>query len=258
MEFLSELLLPGNTSLAATLVLLSFVIAVGIYLGKIRFWGVSLGVTFVLFVGILMGHFGYEIQPEVLKFVREFGLILFIFAIGLQVGPGFFSSFKKGGIRLNMLAVLGILLNVAIVVAIYFIDGKTSISALVGVMSGAVTNTPGLAAAQQAAPSPEDVNLMSMGYAAAYPLGVLGIILSILITKAIFRVKIEDEIDEIQPRDRGGTGETPSGKLRGGEHSCRRQDTPSAPSQDTAISWYPDLWTKGATSSSPNRAPRYM
>ncbi len=197
MEFLSELLLPGNTSLAATLVLLSFVIAVGIYLGKIRFWGVSLGVTFVLFVGILMGHFGYEIQPEVLKFVREFGLILFIFAIGLQVGPGFFSSFKKGGIRLNMLAVLGILLNVAIVVAIYFIDGKTSISALVGVMSGAVTNTPGLAAAQQAAPSPEDVNLMSMGYAAAYPLGVLGIILSILITKAIFRVKIEDEIDEI-------------------------------------------------------------
>lgn len=197
MEFLSELLLPGNTSLAATLVLLSFVIAVGIYLGKIRFWGVSLGVTFVLFVGILMGHFGYEIQPEVLKFVREFGLILFIFAIGLQVGQGFFSSFKKGGIRLNMLAVLGILLNVAIVVAIYFIDGKTSISALVGVMSGAVTNTPGLAAAQQAAPSPEDVNLMSMGYAAAYPLGVLGIILSILITKAIFRVKIEDEIDEI-------------------------------------------------------------
>lgn len=102
MEFLQELLLPGNTSLAATLVLLSFVIAVGIYLGKIRFWGVSLGVTFVLFVGILMGHFGYEIQPEVLKFVREFGLILFIFAIGLQVGPGFFSSFKKGGIRLNL------------------------------------------------------------------------------------------------------------------------------------------------------------
>lgn len=197
MEFLSELLLPGNTSLAATLVLLSFVIAVGIYLGKIRFWGVSLGVTFVLFVGILMGHFGYTIEGEVLKFVREFGLILFIFAIGLQVGPGFFSSFKKGGVRLNMLAVLGILLNVAIVVAIYYIDGSTSISALVGVMSGAVTNTPGLAAAQQAAPSPEDVNLMSMGYAAAYPLGVLGIILSILITKAIFRVKIEDEIEQI-------------------------------------------------------------
>ena len=198
MEFLQELLLPGNTSLAATLVLLSFVIAAGIYLGKIRFWGVSLGVTFVLFVGILMGHFGYEIQPEVLKFVREFGLILFIFAIGLQVGPGFFSSFKKGGVRLNMLAVLGILLNVAIVVAIYFIDGKTSISALVGVMSGAVTNTPGLAAAQQAVGADlEAVNTMSMGYAAAYPLGVLGIITAILLIKAIFRVRIEDEIEQI-------------------------------------------------------------
>ena len=197
MDFLSELLLPGNTSLASTLVLLSFVIAVGIYLGKIRFWGVSLGVTFVLFVCILMGHFGYEIEPSVLKFVREFGLILFIFAIGLQVGPGFFSSFKKGGIRLNMLAVLAILLNVAIVVTIYYLDGTTSISALVGVMSGAVTNTPGLAAAQQAAPIPDDVNLMSMGYAAAYPLGVLGIIFSMLLVKAIFRVKMEDEIDEI-------------------------------------------------------------
>ena len=198
MEFLQELLLPGNTSLAATLVLLSFVIAVGLYLGKIRFWGVSLGVTFVLFVGILMGHFGYEIQPEVLKFVREFGLILFIFAIGLQVGPGFFSSFKKGGIRLNMLAVLGIMLNVGIVVAIYFINGKTSISALVGVMSGAVTNTPGLAAAQQAVGADlEAVNTMSMGYAAAYPLGVLGIITSILLVKAIFRVKIDDEIEQL-------------------------------------------------------------
>jgi putative transport protein len=198
MEFLQELLWPGNTSLASTLVLLSFVIAAGIYLGKIRFWGVSLGVTFVLFVGILMGHFGYEIQPEVLKFVREFGLILFIFAIGLQVGPGFFSSFKKGGVRLNMLAMLGILLNVGIVVAIYFIDGKTSINALVGVMSGAVTNTPGLAAAQQAVGSNlEAVNTMSMGYAAAYPLGVLGIITSILLVKAIFRVKIENEIAEI-------------------------------------------------------------
>jgi len=198
MEFLQDLLWPGSTSLASTLVLLSFVIAVGIYLGKIRFWGVSLGVTFVLFVGILMGHFGYEVQPEVLKFVREFGLILFIFAIGLQVGPGFFSSFKKGGVRLNMLAVLGIVLNVAIVITIYYIDGTTSINALVGVMSGAVTNTPGLAAAQQAVGTDLDaVNTMSMGYAAAYPLGVLGIITSILLVKAIFRVKIENEIDEI-------------------------------------------------------------
>ena len=197
MDFLKDLLWPGQTSLAATLVLLSFVIAAGIYLGKIKFGGISLGVTFVLFVGILMGHFGYEIDPAVLKFVREFGLILFIFAIGLQVGPGFFSSFKKGGIKLNMLATLGILLNVAIVIAIYFIDGTTSINALVGVMSGAVTNTPGLAAAQQAAADLEAVNTMSMGYAAAYPLGVLGIIAAILLVKAIFGVKIDKEIEGI-------------------------------------------------------------
>lgn len=198
MDFIYDLLWPHNTSLASTLVLLSFVIAAGIYLGKLRIGGISLGVTFVLFVGILMGHFGYEIEPEVLKFVREFGLILFIFAIGLQVGPSFFSSFKEGGIRLNMLAILSIILNVAIVLAIFYIDGETSISAMVGIMSGAVTNTPGLAAAQQAVTSASDVNLMSMGYAAAYPLGVLGIISAMLIVKVLFRVKIDNEIAQLQ------------------------------------------------------------
>ena len=198
MDFLTDLFLPGQTSLASTLVLLSFVIAVGLWLGKMKIGGVSLGVTFVLFVGILMGHFGYEINSDVLKFVREFGLIIFIFAIGLQVGPGFFSAFKQGGIRLNMLAVLGIVLNVAIVVSIYYIDGTTSMNALVGVMSGAVTNTPGLAAAQQAASDINAVNTMSMGYAAAYPLGVLGIIASILLIKVIFRVNVNDEIAEIE------------------------------------------------------------
>jgi putative transport protein len=192
------ILCPGNTSLAATLMLLSFVVAAGIFIGKVKIAGVSLGVTFVLFVGILMGHFGYTIDPAVLKFVREFGLILFIFAIGLQVGPAFFSSFKEGGVKLNLLAVLGILLNVAITVAIYFIDGETDMSALVGVMSGAVTNTPGLAAAQQAiTDNPEAVNTMSMGYAAAYPLGVIGIIASMLLVKFIFRVKVEDEITKM-------------------------------------------------------------
>ena len=206
MDFFSDLLLPGNTSLASTLVLLSFVIAAGIYLGKLRVAGISLGVTFVLFVGILMGHFGYTVQPDVLKFVREFGLILFIFAIGLQVGPAFFSSFKEGGIRLNMLAVLGIALNVAIVLAIYYIDGNTSMEALVGVMSGAVTNTPGLAAAQQAAGNPEAVNVMSMGYAAAYPLGVLGIIMAMLIVKAVFGVKTEKEVEAMNAEAEDGQG----------------------------------------------------
>ena len=206
MDFFSDLLLPGNTSLASTLVLLSFVIAAGIYLGKLRVAGISLGVTFVLFVGILMGHFGYTVQPDVLKFVREFGLILFIFAIGLQVGPAFFSSFKEGGIRLNMLAVLGIALNVAIVLAIYYIDGNTSMEALVGVMSGAVTTTPGLAAAQQAAGNPEAVNVMSMGYAAAYPLGVLGIIMAMLIIKAVFGVKTEKEVEAMNAEAEDGQG----------------------------------------------------
>ena len=149
MDAIAHLFMPGEVSIASTLVLYSFVIAAGIYIGKVKIFGISLGVTFVLFVGILMGHFGYMVDSNILKFVREFGLILFIFSIGLQVGPGFFSSFKKGGMRLNLLAVLGIMLNVAIVLGIYFFGNIHDISALVGVMSGAVTNTPGLAAAQQ-------------------------------------------------------------------------------------------------------------
>ena len=198
MEIIQNLLAPGNTGLASTIVLYSFVIALGVYLGKLKIAGVSLGVTFVLFVGILMGHFGYIVDGEVLHFIREFGLILFIFSIGIQVGPAFFSSFKQGGIRLNSLAVLGIVLNVAIVLAIYYIDGNTSISALVGVMSGAVTNTPGLAAAQQAVGNAAEADTMAMGYAAAYPLGVVGIIVSILIVKALFRIKINREVKEIE------------------------------------------------------------
>ncbi|MDE6300789.1 MAG: putative transporter [Muribaculaceae bacterium] len=202
MDWITQLLFPGNTSIASTLVLYSFVIAAGIFIGKVRIAGVSLGVTFVLFVGILMGHFGYEVDSNILKFVREFGLILFIFAIGLQVGPGFFSSFKKGGVTLNLLAVLGIALNVLIVLGIYYFGNVHDISALVGVMSGAVTNTPGLAAAQQAVSqmtnSPEQANLMAQGYAAAYPLGVVGIILSMFVIKAIFRINTETEIQEIE------------------------------------------------------------
>ncbi len=197
MNWFLELVGPGSTDLASTLVLYSFVIAAGVFLGKLKIAGVSLGVTFVLFVGILMGHFGYIVNAEVLKFVREFGLILFIFSIGLQVGPGFFSSFKKGGVRLNMLAVLAIILNVAIVLAIYFIDGETDIPALVGVMSGAVTNTPGLAAAQQTAGNTEAINLMAMGYAAAYPLGVIGIIVAMFVIKGVFRINVNDEISKI-------------------------------------------------------------
>lgn len=198
MEVFKELLSPGSVSLASTIILYSFVIAAGILLGKIKFGGVSLGVTFVLFVGILLGQLGYTADANVIKFLREFGLILFIFAIGLQVGPAFFSSFKEGGIRLNMLAVLGVALNVAIVLAIYYItDDNTTMDQLVGVMSGAVTNTPGLAAAQQTVGAPEAVDTMARGYAAAYPLGVVGIILAMFIIKWAFRIKVDDEIAAI-------------------------------------------------------------
>lgn len=187
--------------------LYSFVIFAGIYLGKIKFFGVSLGVTFVLFVGLVCGHFGYEVDGNVLHFLREFGLILFIFSIGMQVGPGFFSSFKEGGIQMNMLAMLGIALNVGIMITIYFLqggsEGDTSISQMVGIMSGAVTNTPGLGAAQQTFlqvnPDGYDVSQqMSMGYAAAYPLGVIGIILTMILLKVIFKINPEQESAEIE------------------------------------------------------------
>lgn len=199
---LLQIFSPGQEGIASTLVLYSFVIAAGIFIGKLKIFGVSLGVTFVLFVGILMGHLGYVVNSEILKFVREFGLILFIFSIGLQVGPGFFSSFKEGGIRLNMLAVTGIALNVLIVLGIYYFGNINDISALVGVMSGAVTNTPGLAAAQQTITTmtagAEQANIMASGYAAAYPLGVVGIILAMFVIKGIFGIKVQDEILEIE------------------------------------------------------------
>lgn len=198
MDWLIDLIGPGNVSLASTIVLYSFVIAAGVFLGKLKIGGISLGVTFVLFVGILMGHFGYIVNAEVLKFIREFGLILFIFSIGLQVGPAFFASFKKGGMRLNGLAVAAIALNVAIALCIYFLNDSTSVPAIVGVMSGAVTNTPGLAAAQQTAGDPDAINTMSMGYAAAYPLGVLGIIAAMLVIKAVFRIRTDNEIRAIE------------------------------------------------------------
>ena len=126
MDWFIDLIRPGNDSLASTILLYSFVIFAGIYLGKLKIFGVSLGVTFVLFVGILLGHFGYSANGDVLHFLREFGLILFIFSIGMQVGPGFFSSFKEGGIAMNMLALLGIGLNVAIMLAIFFIQGGST------------------------------------------------------------------------------------------------------------------------------------
>lgn len=206
MDFFKELFSPGSNSIASTLMLYSFVIAVGIYLGKRKLFGISLGVTFVLFVGIVMGSFGYCVDENILKFVREFGLILFIFSIGLQVGPGFFSSFKKGGMRLNGLAVLSIGISVAIVIGIYFLGNVNDKAALVGIMSGAVTNTPGLAAAQQTISEltgdGAQVNTMAQGYAAAYPLGVVGIIAAMLVIRSMFRIKVDKEVQLIEEDER--------------------------------------------------------
>ena len=202
MDWIATLFCPGQTDIASTLILYGFVIAAGIFLGKMKIFGVSLGVTFVLFVGILMGHFGYIVDEQILKFVREFGLILFIFSIGLQVGPGFFSSFKTGGIRLNMLAVLCIALNVGIVVLIYYFGNVNDKSALVGVMSGAVTNTPGLAAAQQTISTmvngTTEANIMAQGYAAAYPLGVVGIIAAMFVIRGVFKINPSKEQKDIE------------------------------------------------------------
>lgn len=183
---------------AHAILITALVIALGTMLGKIKIAGVSLGVTWILFVGIFVSHFGMTIDPEVLHFVKEFGLILFIFALGMQVGPGFFASFKKGGFRLVMYAVVIVLLGVATTVTIALLTG-TPIQTMAGVMSGAVTNTPGLGAAQAAyadAHGAVDPSIAN-GYAVAYPLGVLGVILSMLFIKKVFRVKLDDETSEL-------------------------------------------------------------
>ena len=200
MEWLSNLIFTPSS--ANTVILYSFIIAAGVWLGKRKIFGVSLGVTFVLFVGILVGHFTdyFSINKQVLDFAKELGLILFVYSIGLQVGPGFFSSFKKGGMTLNFLALGVIFLNIATVITIYYTT-NARMEDLVGVLSGAVTNTPGLGAAQQALDQlgkAADIPSASAGYAAAYPLGVVGIILSMIIIKKIFKINTSDESKQIE------------------------------------------------------------
>ncbi len=202
MDWLRELVM--GSGVAHAIFIYALVIALGVILGKQKVFGVSLGSTFVLFMGILAGHLGLAVDPNIIKFIQEFGLILFIFSIGLQVGPGFFSSFKEGGMVLNGLAMLIIALNIAVALAIYYCVGDIRITDLVGVLSGAVTNTPGLGAAQQTLIETRgaDASLlneaMSMGYAAAYPLGVVGIILSLIVVKALFKINAEAESKSIE------------------------------------------------------------
>jgi len=209
MEWINELL--WGHGIGHSILLLSVTIAAGIQLGKIKVFGISLGVTLVLFVGILLGHFGFKIHPEVLHFFKEFGLILFVFSVGMQVGPGFFSSFKKGGITLNMLACSIVLLGAVTTVIIHFVTG-IPMATMVGILSGAVTNTPGLGAAQQAYSDlfGNTDETIALGYAVAYPLGVVGIILSMLVIRYVFRVNFSKETEQIEKEANGqAQGATP-------------------------------------------------
>ena len=184
---------------AHILIIISFVIALGKILGNTKILGISFGVTWVLFVGIVFGHFNLTIDNNLLHFLKEFGLVLFVYSIGLQVGPGFFSSFKSGGLRLNMLACMVILSGVAITIILNKITIAPA-TTLVGIMSGAVTNTPGLGAAQQAYfdSTGNSASEIALGYAVAYPLGVIGCIVAfIIIKKLIYRNEdISNNINE--------------------------------------------------------------
>ena len=192
MDWLYSLFL--GEGIAHTVLVLSLVIAGGVLLSKIKIGGISLGVTWILFVGIAAGHFGMTVDHDTLHFIKEFGLILFVFSIGLQVGPGFFSSFKEGGIKMVSCAAAVVALGALTTYIIHLVTG-TPMPTMVGIMSGAVTNTPGLGAAQQAYADTTGIYdpTIALGYAVAYPLGVVGIISSIIAVRFITRVNFSDE-----------------------------------------------------------------
>ncbi len=193
-----------GTGIAHSILLFSFVIGGGLLLGKWKIKGISIGSTWILFVGILMSHFGFLSHPVVLAFMKDFGLILFVFSIGLQVGPGFFHSFRAGGVKLNVLALVLVLLSVLVTWLIHLVTGE-DLQTMTGVMSAAVTNTPGLGAAQQtvmdayaaeglsAESAAETSSRMASAYAVAYPFGVLGVIFLLMLAKRLFRIDLEKE-----------------------------------------------------------------
>ncbi|MBQ6081892.1 MAG: putative transporter [Bacteroidales bacterium] len=197
-----NLLTQGGT--AGAILVLALVIAIGLWLGRFKAWGISFGTVWILFVGIILGHFGLRIDPTMLAFIKDFGLILFVFAIGLQVGPGFFGSFRKEGLPMNLLAVAMVILTMVTTYVIHLVSGE-NLAIMTGVMSGAITNTPGLGAAQQAltdataamggsaAEAVETADGIASAYAVAYPIGVLGAMLLVIILKWLFRIDIEKE-----------------------------------------------------------------
>lgn len=201
-------LFTTTDSVAHIAMLYAIVISIGVLLGKVKVGGISLGVTFVLFAGILAGHIGFTAPTNILSFIQDFGLILFVFCIGLQVGPGFFESFKKGGVSLNLLATVTILLNIGVMFACYwiFFDTKNikNLPMMIGTLYGAVTNTPGLGAANEALTNVfahGNVPEIASGYACAYPLGVLGIIGATIAIRYITRVKLEKEEKQLAEQE---------------------------------------------------------
>lgn len=193
-------LFTAQDSVAHIALLFAIVISVGVLLGKVKVGGISLGVTFVLFAGIVAGHVGFTAPTPILTFVQDFGLILFVFCIGLQVGPGFFESFRKGGVTLNLLAATAILLNVLVMFACYYLffdtDNPNNLPMMIGTLYGAVTNTPGLGAANEALAAVftnGNIPQIANGYACAYPLGVLGIIGATIAVRYITKTKLEEE-----------------------------------------------------------------
>ncbi len=207
-------LLFDTESIAHLLLLYSFVIAVGMMLGKLKFRGVSFGVAFILFTGIVVAHFGFTGNIKTISFVQDFGLILFVYSLGLQVGPSFFSSFAKGGIQMNRLAVLMIFLNIVVAIGAYLLlfdrTDPDSFPMLVGVLSGAVTNTPGLGAAEEALRQMGGGTAeIANGYACAYPLAVLGVIMVPMIVKAICRIKDDKENAQLESMKQEDTSTKP-------------------------------------------------
>ena len=208
-------LFTTTDSVAHITLLYAIVIAIGVYLGKLKVFGVSLGVTFVLFAGILAGHIGFTAPTPTLTFVQDFGLILFVFMIGMQVGPGFFESFGMAGIKLNGLAACAILLNILVMFACYFIffdtSNVTNLPMMVGTLYGAVTNTPGLGAANEALNTvfPNGAPQIASAYACAYPLGVLGIIGATILIRYICNIKLEKEEEELKAVEGTKTNKKP-------------------------------------------------
>ena len=192
---------------AHSVMILSLVISLGLLLGKIKVANISLGLTWVLFVGISFGYFCFNLDEHLLHFLKEFGLILFVYSLGLQVGPSFFSSFGKGGLRLNMLAISTIAISIVVTIILFYTTG-TPITTMAGILSGAVTNTPGLGAAQQANSDLNGIDDPSIAasYAAAYPIGVIGAILIFLLLKYILRIHTSKE-EEAAKRGLGATEE---------------------------------------------------